>query len=301
MILTNGVLSAIAHTIDELTNPEDGVVIFSPVYHMFKEVILGANRNVIDIPLVKEEDRYEVNFERLEEVLASGEAKAILFCNPHNPIGQTWDKDTIMKLASLSNQYGIWFLSDEIHGDVVFNGTFNSIMSLPKEVTKKTVMFTSYAKTYGLSTLGEAFIFISDRSLKKRMRERIKSLHLEVMNPFTAAATRSATERKYDYLQELIPLLQRNINDISIFISKHQLKIRFVNPDATYQAWLDFSAYNLPPEELQRRLVEDGKVALTPGTWFNDEYGQFMRMNIACMPEMLEKGLNGIKTALASL
>lgn len=300
LILTNGVLSAIAHTLDELTAVGDGVVIFSPVYHMFKEVINGANRTVVDVPLLQDSGRYEINFEALEEVLESGTAKAILFCNPHNPIGQTWSKETLQKLADLSNQYDVWLLSDEIHGDIIFDRSFNSMLSLLKDHTQKVIMFTSFAKTFGLSTLGEAFIFIPHRPLKQKIAKRIKSLHLEIMNPFTAAATSQAARRKQEYLKELLPFLQRNIEGITQFISDHNLDIKFHQPNATYQVWLDFSAYNMTPEELQNKLVQNGKVALTPGTWFNKNYAQYMRMNIACMPEMLMKGLNGIKAALVS-
>lgn len=300
LVVTNGVLSAIAHVLDELTNPSDGVIIFSPVYHMFKEVISGVNRTVVDIPLQTNGLRYDINFAALEQALSSGKAKAILFCNPHNPIGQTWDKDTLSKLLALSQQYGVWLLSDEIHGDIVYNGSFNSILSWPKAQTENVIMFTSFAKTFGLSTLGEAFLFIPNRGLKQQMAKRIKSLHLEVMNPFTAAATHKAAERKMEYLKDLLPLLKRNIDGIAQYISDHNLDIKFHKPDATYQVWLDFGAYQLSAEELQARLVEKGKVALTPGTWFHPDYGQFMRMNIACMPEMLMKGLHGIKTALTS-
>ena len=63
---------------------------FTPVYDPFFAVINNQGRKQVDCPLVYSEGRYTIDWEDLEKKLAGGDVKAMIFCNPHNPVGRVY-------------------------------------------------------------------------------------------------------------------------------------------------------------------------------------------------------------------
>ena len=77
------------------------MLIQTPVYHVFFNVILNNNRKVIENPLIYDKDNlsYSIDFKDLEEKLANPNTKMMLLCNPHNPIGKVWSMEDLIKIG----------------------------------------------------------------------------------------------------------------------------------------------------------------------------------------------------------
>ena len=86
------------------TEPGDGVVINPPVYPPFFQHIGFARRRVMEVPLVRDGGRWELDFAGLEAAFAAG-ARAYLLCSPHNPTGRVWSRDDLTAVAVAG--YGI--------------------------------------------------------------------------------------------------------------------------------------------------------------------------------------------------
>ena len=95
------------------TEPGDGVVINPPVYPPFFQHIGFARRRVMEVPLVREGNRWELDFAGLEAAFAAG-ARAYLLCNPHNPTGRVFTPADLGRIASLAEQYGVLVLADVV-------------------------------------------------------------------------------------------------------------------------------------------------------------------------------------------
>ncbi len=129
-----GVLSAIALLIREFTKEGEGVLIQTPVYHQFRRLIESAGRTVVGNTMKIENDYYVMDFELLENQLKSGEVQMILLCNPHNPVGRVWTKAELERMVALAEKYKVMIISDEVHADIVFEGSnFTSMTSLGYE------------------------------------------------------------------------------------------------------------------------------------------------------------------------
>ena len=83
-----GIVGAVAYCIQGMTAPGDGVVLPVPMYHPFAHLIEDNGRTILHAPLIQEEDGCRLDFEALERQLSRPEAKLLIFCNPHNPIGR---------------------------------------------------------------------------------------------------------------------------------------------------------------------------------------------------------------------
>src|SRR5699024_12454978 len=114
LICISCVLPIIISSLEVFTNPCDDILIQTPVYTSFYNLIKNNNRNVIEQELIKKDNKYEIDFEDLEEKIKSG-VKVFILCSPHNPVGRVWRKDELEKMAEICLANDVLIFSDEIH------------------------------------------------------------------------------------------------------------------------------------------------------------------------------------------
>ena len=161
----NGVMPAIATIIRKLTNENDKILIQTPVYHVFFHVIEDNNREVIENPLIYENNEYRIDFKGLEEKLANPEVTLIMLCNPHNPVGKIWSRKDLEKIANLCAKYEVNIISDEIHCDLTNpNKKYIPFASVSNYDSITTI---SPTKSFNLAGLNTAAVYVVGDSLKK--------------------------------------------------------------------------------------------------------------------------------------
>ncbi len=296
-VQVTGVLTGIAIAIRELTEVNDDVLIQTPVYHQFSKLIKTAGRKVIENPLQIVDGKYEMDFEDLEVKLQSENVKVILLCNPHNPIGRVWRKEELQRMVSLAQKYNVTIVSDEIHSDIIYAGhSFNSILSADSE--NPIALIGSPAKTFGMQSISDGFLYIPNETLRENIKETVESMYLNHGNAFTTFATIAAFKEGGPWLDEMIAYLEKTISWIQTYLKEELPMIKMFPVEGTYQVWLDFSGLNLPEKELNTLLVEKAKLALTPGSWFDKGSGQYQRMNIASPLSKIQSAFNQIRAAI---
>ncbi|MEM7118881.1 MAG: PatB family C-S lyase [Chloroflexota bacterium] len=291
-----GVLTGIGLLIRELTQPGDGVLIQTPVYHQFAKVIKGANRRIVRNRLLVRNGRYEMDFDDLENKLQAGDAKAILLCNPHNPVGRVWTQGEMQQLVELADKYAVTIISDEIHSDIVYPGhPFNSIISVAPN--KHAALLGSPAKTFGMPSISNGYIYTADEAILEPIKKVVDSMYLSHSNAFTTFATIAAFNYGDAWLDELLIYVAKNVAWIENFLQTELPQVKSSPVEGTYQIWLDFSGTGLSKEELDERIFRRAKVGLTPGNWFDRESGLFMRMSIACPLSKVQAAFEQLKQA----
>lgn len=289
-----GVLTGISLLIRELTNEHDGILIQTPVYHQFKRLITTAGRTVTHNPLKVVDGNYTMDFEDLNNKFASGQVKAMILCNPHNPVGRVWKKSEINQVIELANQYGVTIISDEIHSDILFNNNkFNSIASYQDE--SHVSLIGSPAKTFGMQSISNGYIYITNESLHQKISDTIESMYLSHGNVFTTFATIAAFNHGDAWLDALLDYLESTVEWIETFVNTHIPQLKIYPVEGTYQIWLDFSSLGLTTDETKELLVE-AKMGLTPGSWFGAENDHFYRMNIAAPKEIIKESFERLKS-----
>ncbi len=83
-----GVLTGIALLIRELSDSNDSVLVQTPACHPFSKIITTADRGIVKSPLKVVDDKYEMDFDDLDEKLSDPKVKLMILCNPHNPVGR---------------------------------------------------------------------------------------------------------------------------------------------------------------------------------------------------------------------
>lgn len=292
-----GVLTAIALLIREFSEAEDGVLIQTPVYHQFGRLIESAGRKVIDNRLKIENGQYVIDFENFEYHLQTGAAKIVLLCNPHNPIGRVWKKEELEKLVEIAKKYNVLIISDEIHADIVFEeSNFTGLSSL--NYVNSISIIGSPAKSFGLNSISNGYIYSDNQELKDKMAATIHSMSLDHGNAFTTHATIAAYEQGEAWFDQYLDYTQKNRDWIIDFFNKNMPQVTVYKPEGTNQIWFDFSGLNLEASELKTLLAKGARLGLTPGTWFKEPNENFYRMNFAAAREQIEKSLTRLKLAI---
>ncbi|WP_298516195.1 MalY/PatB family protein [uncultured Kordia sp.] len=296
-IQVTGVLTGIAVLIRELTNEGDGIMIQTPVYHQFANIIKTSNRKVVNNPLKIVNGKYQMDFKDVEEKIKSEHVKIILLCNPHNPVGRVWSKEELQKLVALANEYNVTIISDEIHADIVFDAaTFTSIASLDQ--AKHITIIGSPAKTFGMQGIANGYLYIKNEEVHQKIKKAVTSLYLDHGNALSAYATIAAYTNGQEWLDELLVYLQKTIDWIHDFLQTELPQIQLFTPEGTYQIWLDVSGLNLSEEALKELFFHKAKLAFTPGSWFDANHSQYMRMNIASPLSVIKDAFQQLKTVI---
>ena len=281
-----------------LTQEGDGVLVHPPVYGPFFQSIRLNNRRVVESPLVRGTDgRFRMNLDEMEEKLASGEAKAVMLCSPHNPVGRCWDEEELSAVARLCERYGAALICDEIHADFVYAPQrHRSILTIPG-AQARAVMLCAASKTFNVAGLQQSSIVCKNPQTLEAMRCEMEAGGVRSGNAFALAATRAAYTGCDAWLDGLMAYLTDNRDFAEKYIAEHMPRVRVTPLEATYLMWLDCTALGMTQDELMKK-IDSAHVRVTEGTFFGAQGEGYVRLNIACPRKQLALALERMATVL---
>ncbi len=298
LLFSPGVVTSLHLAVEAFTEPNDKILIQTPVYTPFYEVIEQHQRTIVKNPLVLKDQYYQIDFKDFEEKLQEG-VKAFILCSPHNPVGRVWTKVELTKMAELCLKYDVLILSDEIHSDLVFpNHTHIPIASLSENISQQTITCMSPSKTFNMAGLQASYIVTEHRSKRIRLRKHLQKYGLGLLNTMGNVGLEAAYKYGEPWLEQLIKVLEENREFVIKMIETHTDKLKIIRSEGTYLMWIDCSGLQMDSKSLQRFMIEKAKVGLNPGVSYGEEGEQFMRINIACPPVTLQEGINRIISAV---
>src|SRR5699024_2690111 len=298
---TPSVVASLHIAIQALTNKGDNILIQTPVYTPFFNVIKQHGRQIIESPLVLKDGRYEIDFAHFEEKISSG-IKAFILCSPHNPVGRVWTEEELREIARLCLKYDVTIISDEIHGDLVYEGHKHiPIASLSDDISQHVVTCTSPTKTFNLAGLQVSYMITENKSLKKTIDETIKLEGFDSLNTFGIVALEAAYEGGEQWLSGLIDTLMTNQNYFIDAINSQTDKLNVIRSEGTYLNWIDCSNLGLSDQELSTFMTKEAKVGLNRGSGYGSPGEQFMRINIACPHQLVKESADRIIRAIQTL
>lgn len=293
----NGVMPAIATIIRKLTKENDKILIQTPVYHVFFHVIEDNNREVIENPLIYENNEYKIDFKDLEEKLANPEVTLMMLCNPHNPVGKIWSRKDLEKIASLCAKYNVNIISDEIHCDLTDpNKKYTPFASVSNHDSITTI---SPTKSFNIAGLNTAAVYIVGDTLKEYVFNALDVEWVSRANIFAITGAIAAYNKGRPWIDELRQYLYDNKEFVANYLKEEIPEIKLIDSDATYLLWLDCSSLDISSKEFIKFLNEKTGVLLSAGIDFSKNSDEFLRLNIACPRLLLKNGLEAIKKGVA--
>lgn len=296
IIMNHNVVSSISLAIRALTDIGDHILIHSPVYNPFFEQITQLKRCPVYSQLINTDNRYFMDTEDMEQQIQQNDIKCILICSPHNPGGRIWEPAELEKVVQLSIKYDIPVISDEIHSDLVLYGkTHTPLAKLAGENNAHIVTLMAPTKTFNLAGIGPSYIVSTNSVTVKKIQECQESMVYPEINRFQIEAICTAYDLCQDWLDNLIPYIEKNI-----VLAKKKLSaisgLNVMNHDASYLMWVNYADLGIEENELEQALIQSG-VVLQMGSTYGSAGKGFVRINLAAPQKTVEEGLNRIVQA----
>lgn len=292
-----GVITSIAQALLVFTEPGDKVIVQPPVYDHFRLYAERLGREVVDNPMIFADGSYRMDFDGLERLI-DRRTKALILCNPHNPCGILWDRETLVRLTEICERRGVLVLSDEIHADLALWGrTHIPFCSVSDAARRIGLIFSGPTKAFNLAGLsGTAYCIIPDEEKRTRYLGALRNAKLDEPSIPTLVATIAAYQSESGWLPALKQYLQGNVDLVMDYFGERIPDITPIRPQASFLVWLDARRLGIPQEELMARFRDRAGLVLSNGASYGAGGEGFVRMNVGCPRSVLREALERIRT-----
>ena len=295
-----GVVPALSTVIRVFSQPDEKVLIQTPVYPEFYEVAENLDREVVENKMIEENGTWRVDWADFEEKVK--QCRVFLLCNPHNPLGLVWEPEDLRRMAELCIANGTILVSDEIHADLIFNGKRHTpTASLSEEIKNNIITCVSATKTFNLAGLQASTTIFPNAEMKAKFDAFWQGMDVHRNNSFSSVAMEAAYREGEEWLEQLLEYLSGNFDYICDYLKENIPQIKTYRPDATYLMWLDCRDLGLSNEELRDFFIHKAGLGLNEGWAFGRSLSGYMRLNVACPRCVLEKAMAQLKAAVDAL
>jgi cystathionine beta-lyase len=279
-------------TVAAFTDPGEKVILQTPIYPPFINAVREMGRQVVDHPLRDDGTRFVLDAASLRDLVDPG-TPLLMLCNPHNPTGRVFERGELEALAEVALERQLIVLADEVHADLTYAGMVHiPFASLGPDVAERTITITSATKTYNIPGVRCGIMHFGSAALRERFSRRHPERLRGKVNRFGVEATIAAWRAPEcrPWLEQVMQLLEHNRERVARFIATELPAVRYYSPDASYLAWLDCRALELPGSP-QQFFLEHARVALTDGTDFAAPGRGHVRLNFGTSAPILDEVL----------
>lgn len=283
-------LHALEVALWNLTEPGDGVVVLTPIYYPFLDAIDDSGRRRVEVPL--DRDSWRLDPDRLDAAI-DATTRVILFCNPHNPTGRVFDAEEIAAVADVAERHDLVVITDEIWGELTHDDAEHRPLAICDDrFTGRLITLGSASKTFNLAGMRTAVAHVDHGPLARTLDAM--PFHMQG-SPSTLGivATVVAWTQCDDWLAAVRRTITARRDQLATRLAEDLPWIGFDLPQATYLAWLDFSATSLGDDPASHLLDHHG-VALSSGPKFGAEGAGFARLNFATSHDILDRIIDRI-------
>ena len=294
-----GIVKGIGIICNLFVKPDEKVIVMPPVYHPFHLTPQGNHREVVWNPLRKREDGYyDIDFDHLEQV-CDDKCRVLLLCNPHNPGGLVWTKETLQRLADFCFDHHLLVVSDEIHADMpLFGHQHTPFASVSDKASAISVTFQAPTKTFNIAGIVSAYAIVPNEKIRKVFFDWLAANELDEPHLFAPIATIAAFREGEAWRKQMIHYVESNILFVETFCKEHMPAVKPLRPQASFLIWLDCHALHLSHDELLHLFIDEAHLALNDGEMFGPGGEGYMRLNVGCPRKLVEQALQQLCEAV---
>lgn len=301
LIFCTGVVPAISSMVRKLTTPGEKVLIQTPVYNIFFNSIVNNGRQVLESPLKYDGTEYRIDFADLEQKFSNAQTTLMILCNPHNPVGKIWDRDTLVRIGELASRHHVTVVSDEIHCDLTAPGKeYIPFASVSEECRENSVTCVAPTKAFNLAGLQTAAVVVPNRFLRHKVWRALNTDEVAEPNAFAVDAAVAAFAKGADWLEKLRTYLHENKRLAAAYVEKEIGSVKAVPSEATYLLWLDCTKMLGSASEAARFIREKTGLYLSQGSQYGKGGENFLRLNAACPRSVLLDGLDRLRDGISA-
>lgn len=299
ILFTPGVIPGFNISYQTFTQPGDGVIVQTPIYYPFMDGIRNNGRKMVVNQLIETDGYYTMNFEELEQQVKDPNNKILIMANPHNPTGRCWTAEELTRLGELCADNDVLLICDEIHADIIMEGTkFCSMGTLSEKILQNTIFHYAPSKTFNLAGLQTAFVVIPNDAIRAKFEQGLTANRIFNMNWFGQVALETAYDKCEDYVTGLCDYVNANMDYVVTYIQNNLPMLKIRKSEGTYMVWVDFRGTGMTTEEIEYFIAHKARIGVDMGTWFGPGGEGWLRFNLACPRCLVEKAMEMLTDAL---
>lgn len=299
LIFCTGVVPAISSMVRKLTTPAEKVLIQTPVYNIFFNSIYNNGCNVLQSPLAYNGKEYAIDFEDLEAKLADPQTTLMILCNPHNPVGKIWDRETLARIGTLCQKHHVIVISDEIHCDLTEPGkSYIPFASVSEACRNNSITCIAPTKAFNMAGMQTAAVSVPNPVLRHKVWRGLNTDEIAEPNAFAVPAAVAAFTKGGAWLDALRAYVQQSKERVVQFVAQELPQLSVVPSEATYLLWLDCGKLGGDGAEIVQVIRRETGLYLSDGDQYGGNGNQFLRMNLACPHSVVEDGLRRLKAGI---
>jgi aminotransferase len=284
ILVTTGVSEGLDLAVRALMNPGDEVIYHEPCYVSYRPVISLAH----GIPVVLEtslRDDFRLDIEKLER-LVTPKTKALILNYPNNPTGAILTRRDLQRISKLAIEKDLVVLSDEIYGELTYDSTHQSILSIPG-MRERTVLLHGFSKAWAMTGFRIGYC-----CAPRELIQAMMTIHQYTMLCAPTLSQVGAIEalRRVDQdVPELKRKFHQNRNLMAASFS--EMEMVFAYPKGAFYIFPRIDHFGLDSQEFAVRLLKEERVAVIPGEAFGECGRNFIRCSFSTSTENIKEAM----------
>jgi len=303
IVVSGGAKQSLCNVILSVINPGDEVIIPTPAWVSYVEMVKLAEGTNVLVPASIEQD-FKVTPEQLEAAITP-KTRMVLICSPSNPTGSVYTKEELAALVEVLAKYpDVLVLADEIYEHINFTGSFTSLASFP-EIADRTIIVNGVSKAYAMT--GWRIGFIAAPLWVAKATNKLQSQYTSGASSIAQKAAEAAYVGPQDCIEEMRVAFQRR-RDLVVSLAREIPGIKVNEPQGAFYLFPEVSSYFGKKygdrvinnaADLAMYLLEEGHVATVDGEAFC--LPGYIRLSYATSDDNIREAMRRIKDALAKL
>ena len=290
IVVTCGGTEAMITAMMSVCEIGDKVAVFSPFYENYAADTILCGAEPIYISLNPPEFGFDRN--KLEDAFKAG-AKALILCNPSNPIGKVFTLEELLDIAKIVEKYDAFVITDEVYEHIVFAPNKHIYFASLPGMFERTISCGSLSKTYAMTGWRLGYVIAP-----KEVIDNCKKVHDFLTVGAAAPLQRAAVvglNFKDDYYKELTNIYTKKRE---LFLNGlDSIGLKYYKPDGAYYVMVNIDEFGYKSdEEFARKLITDVGVAGVPGSsFFKEDVNSYIRFHFAKSEQVLETALERLQ------
>ncbi|MFH1461859.1 MAG: pyridoxal phosphate-dependent aminotransferase [bacterium] len=288
ILITPGAKQGILYTVLSLVNQGDEVIIPTPAWVSYSEIVKLAQAKPV---FVKTNKNFDLDFESIKQSITS-KTKLIILNSPNNPTGRIIDKKVLKEINDFCVDRGIYILADEIYSQLVFDQNRNtSILEIDKNLTN-IILLDGFSKAYSMMGWRLGYLIAAPELINQMLKIQQNS----ATSPTTFAqwGAIEAINSGKEFVDSALKIYQEN-KDYLVSEFKKLNKFDLVIPQGAIYGFINISKVNNDSEKFCMDFLDNFKIAVVPGIAFGDQGQGYIRICLATDRSNLELFINKLK------
>ncbi|OUQ78249.1 pyridoxal phosphate-dependent aminotransferase [Flavonifractor sp. An100] len=298
ILITSSGAEALNNSILTFVNPGDEVIIPTPAFVSYKNLVKFAGGTFVDIPL-RADNGFQLDADEIEAHITS-KTKMIILNNPNNPSGAVYSREVLERVAALAVKYDLLVLSDEMYSRLVYDGAeFISMAALPG-MRERTIVVSGFSKSYAMTGWRLGYIATA------------KELAGPILKVHQYSTTCSPTFIQQGLVNSLeLPETEEAVKEmLAAFARRREMIVKGLQaipnitpvvPKGAFYVMVDVSATGKSGMEFAQELLEEHSVATVPAVGLGDSCGDYIRISYAASDEDIQEGLRRMEAFVKAI